>query len=177
MKVCIDAGHGQDNDTMGRYDPGTVRRGVEEATLALTYCSALSKELIAKGHQVTLTRPSRTTSMPLGSRVSKGFGSDVFLSVHINSVESPQANGTEVLYNTDSKLAMLVVTGISEALKTRLRGATRSPGKAVLKSRIPSLLIEIAFLSNASDFKILTDEQSPIKVAQAISTALESWKR
>jgi N-acetylmuramoyl-L-alanine amidase len=115
--------------------------------------------------------------MPLGSRVSKGLGCDVFLSVHINSVESPQAHGTEVLYNTDSKLAMLVATGISESLGTRLRGAIRSPKKAVLQSRIPSLLIEIAFLSNANDFKIITDEHSPIKVAQAMATALESWQR
>jgi N-acetylmuramoyl-L-alanine amidase len=177
LKVCIDAGHGLGNKSPGVYDPGAVYGQQEEASLVLIYASLLNRELIHRGHVTVLTRPSYESVAPLGARQTKATGCDVFVSLHCNASTNTTPSGTEVWYLIDSKLAMSVCNSICEALKTKNRWAKRSQTLAVLKSSIPSILVEIGFMSNPQELALLADQQSPAKVAQAIATALEAWKK
>jgi N-acetylmuramoyl-L-alanine amidase len=177
VKVCIDAGHGMGNKSPTVYDPGAVYSQHEEATLAIQYASALNRELIHRGHVTLLTRPGYDSVMPLGARAAKADGCDVLVSLHCNASISKEPAGSEVWYMTDSKLAMSVCNAICGALRTKNRGAKRSQSLAVLKTRVPAILVELGFMSNPQELALLTNPQSPGAAAQAIASALEAWHR
>jgi N-acetylmuramoyl-L-alanine amidase len=47
----------------------------------------------------------------------------------------------------------------------------------VLKSSVPSIIVEPGFISNPTERAMLIKPESIQAVAQAIATALEAWKK
>ncbi len=90
--IVIDAGHG------GR-DPGGGRGDLIEKPIVLSLSKKIGAILSAKGYTVLLTRET-DRFIPLKERTAfatrhKG---DLFLSIHANASENPQANGIETYY-------------------------------------------------------------------------------
>lgn len=183
-RIIIDPGHGQDNDKLGRHDPGNMGGGIRESRLALIYASALEQQLLARDFDVVLTRRSQDQPMPVGNRapMAERVRAAAMISIHTNSAADryggidPLPRGTLALHNlaADRDLALALVDGICAALETSNRGAELAdPAKlAVMRTYVPVYLIELAFQSNASDLQKLLAPDSPIRVAQALSTGL-----
>ena len=95
--VVIDAGH-------GGHDPGASGAGGEhEKTLTLALALAVRDALLANGHvRVALTRSTdRFLALPERSGIARRLHADLFLSIHADAIDSPDAAGATVYTLSD----------------------------------------------------------------------------
>ena len=180
--VVLDAGH-------GGYDPGAQNKGTNEKDLNFKIIYTLMKDYFSGNAPSTKVYWTRTTDkyITLSSRASfaKKVGADAFISLHMNSASSSTANGTEVYYSvsnngssfggiTSQKMAKLFKTQLINDLKTTNRG-TKTAAYYVLKhNTVPSILIELGFLSGNKDYANLTNTTFQKKAAKSIYTGIVS---
>jgi len=91
--VVIDAGH-------GGHDPGAINRekGYREKDLTLALAIALKDRLVAEGRvRVALTREDdRYLILQERSDIARAMGAGLFISLHADAAESPQAHGATI---------------------------------------------------------------------------------
>ena len=103
----------------------------------------------------------------------------MFVSLHMNSSNSSSAKGTEVYYSTvnnnvadngmnSKKLAGICLDNIISALKTTNRGVETANYYVIKHNSVPAVLIELGFISNSSDRRLITDAASQKAAAKAI---------
>ncbi len=91
--IVIDPGH-------GGKDPGALGDGViQERGVVLSIAKKLKEILAAKGYNVLMTRDTNRF-IPLKERTqfATRHKADLFLSIHANASENPQAEGIETYY-------------------------------------------------------------------------------
>ena len=89
--VAIDAGH-------GGIDPGAVRGDVSEKDLALTFSLELRDFLEKSGNYAVILTRDDDVFVSLGDRVenARQANADVFLSIHMNTVETGAVRGATI---------------------------------------------------------------------------------
>ena len=144
--VCLDPGH-------GGIDPGATNGDLLEKNINLDVAERLESSLKAAGAVVYMTR--RTNDVTLSSRDRYTFcnekKADIMVSVHTNSFDSPDINGTETYYfHSDDKVlaqylqdAMVVELGLND------RGIKKAAFGVLLKSKMPAAEVEPVFMSNS----------------------------
>lgn len=184
MKVCIDPGH-------GGYDPGTPsKKGAYEKDITLSIALMTKNILSKKGVEVVLTRDGDTVSWPsqekmdLRTRVAicKESNSEAFVSLHCNSSDNESLKGFEVWtkFKNDKgeELAKSISSSLKEVAYTNNRDIKyREQGSfAVLAlNKVPCTLLELGFLSNDEDEKILTSYNGQEKCAEAVASGILSY--
>lgn len=105
------------------------------------------------------------------------LGADIFISLHCNAFNE-KANGTECLvfakgfYAED--LANAIQNQIISSLGTVDRGVKERPDLAVLKgTKMPAVLVEMAFIDNADDCSKLISKQDDF--ARAIARGVTDY--
>ncbi|MBQ9549770.1 MAG: N-acetylmuramoyl-L-alanine amidase [Lachnospiraceae bacterium] len=184
LTVCIDPGHGGKDD-------GATGNGITEKNMNLTIAKKVGKYLEKKGAKVYYTRDD-DTYVSLTDRTDYADDKDcnLFVSIHCNSAESSDSNGTEVYYSVKSKyakhkLANEISSAVSNALGTKNIGSkTRTGNKgddyySVIRTAaakgIPGLIVEHAFLSNSSDAGKLKDDDKLDDMAKAEAEAIYKY--
>ncbi len=164
--VVLDAGH-------GGTDPGAQRGYVKEKELTLAIAQKTREKLIANGIKVVMTRGD-DTFIPLPERVNITNSSkpDMFLSVHINSLESTNdIHGIETYYQTDMSKAL--AQQIHDSLVVELAAPDRAIRKAkfyvINRAEVPAVLAEVGFISNKAERDKLVSEDYQEKVAGALA--------
>lgn len=168
--IVIDPGH-------GGTDPGATRNGIKEKDLNLDIALKVAKILEEHGLRVLMTR-DKDISVDLYARpsIANEADADVFVSIHNNTATTPSATGTETYYYPRAE-SKLLATSIQQALtkKTGLksRGIIEKPGFVVTReTNMPSVLVEVAFMSNQNDLSLLMQEDFRQKVAQGIADGI-----
>ena len=186
-KIVIDPGHGG-NDA-GAIGP----TGVMEKNVTLKVSLELKKLLEAEGATVILTRETdRTVSEKgakasdieeLGARcdVANRNGADIFISIHADSFTRPEARGTTGYYYSKStsgrgqKLADCIRRNLVEQLGTPSRGTQPCNFYVVKHTDMPATLIELGFISNKDEEKLLDSKEGVQKAAQGIFDGIEDY--
>ena len=178
-----------------------------------------------KGYQVYLTR-NKDEFISLRKRriLAKKNNSDLFISIHVDSVKKKPTRGTSIYTlsdkasdkvtamlaerenkvdliagidstkvdnevfsilldlqrrdtkNASASFAEIYVTKIRDNGYRALRRPHRHAGFAVLKSPdIPSVLVELGFLSNPKDAKYLSNKKSRARVLKALAEAIVDY--
>lgn len=133
-RIVIDAGHGgHDSGTLG---PG----GIEEKDVVLDVALRLGKLLHDKlGAEVVYTRAD-DTFVPLETRtaIANKAQADLFVSVHANSSQDPEARGVEVYYLnfTSDPEAMQVASRENAVSSQRVNQLSDLVKKIALKDKI-----------------------------------------
>lgn len=168
--VVIDPGH-------GGYDPGVVRGDTYESKLNLDICLRLEKLLKAQGVSTYVTR-SKDTFVDTFERayVANLLGGALFLSVHNNSTTYESERGSAALcYSTSGPsyvFAKIALNKMLAILGTRNHGIFTYPNFTVLKETVmPSIIAEVAFVSNELDRANLNTEAFREKAAEALCAA------
>ncbi len=94
------------------------------------------------------------------------------ISIHLNRSDDPSATGVEVLYYDQVGLAGKVSAAIAKAAGLRDRGPKERKDLGVLRgTNAPAILIELCFISNASDMKKLFANMQAIAnaIVQAVT--------
>lgn len=181
--MLIDPGH-------GGKDAGATKGSIYEKNVALAYAMNLGHFAEQSGRTVRYTRTTDKT-LDLGERSRLVRPKEVLISCHVNSTESPSANGASVWYHggeSDSfVLGVAVFKRIMQTHLFRQYGAgvisdlTRyNNGFAVLRGAAEigaraAILIEPGFLSNDKDRAILTSEKNRIILARAINDGITDF--
>ncbi|GKV68750.1 putative N-acetylmuramoyl-L-alanine amidase YrvJ [Sporosarcina sp. NCCP-2716] len=169
ITVAIDPGHGG-ND---RGTTGT--RGTDEKDLTLLTAELLSGKLKDAGAQVVLTRDSDTyVSLQKRTEIGLHEGADVFVSLHYDANPDRSISGFTTYYTQPGQqpFAAALNDGLAGTLDLNNRG-TQSANYLVLReNRLPAVLIELGFLSNSSEERVLTSPYFREQAAQGIYKGL-----
>lgn len=159
MRVAIDAGHGQDNRRSGVFDPGAVDGSLRESDVVLLWSKELSLAFQRLQIPVFETRPTASTSAPVGGRDDKAEEARCthFISIHVNDADDASANGVETLYRDDKAFATKIHNALLAGLKLRDRGVKQRTDLAVLNFEGQSALIEVGFIKNDRDVERFTN--------------------
>ncbi len=155
FKIFINAGH-------GGSDPGAVsKKGTKEADITKKVSSLLACQLIQKGFNIEFFQQDKTLSEI--SQVENSSNSDLFISIHCNSFTDSKANGIETLYYPTStrglRCAQIVQNELVEATTLKDRGVkARNDLHVLRKTKAVAILVELAFISNPEEEKLLLDE-------------------
>ncbi len=184
--IAIDPGHGG-NDA-GAIGP----TGVMEKNVTLKVALELKKLLEAEGATVIMTRETDTTVSEkgakasdieeLGARCAVGnrAGAHIFISIHADSFTRPEARGTTGYYyskgsGAGQRLADCIRRNLVEQLGTPSRGTQPCNFYVVKNTDMPATLIELGFISNKEEEKLLDSKEGVRKAAQGILDGIEDY--
>ena len=172
--VCIDPGH-------GGKDPGAVGSGLEEKDVVLAISEHIEQALKRdwRDVEVFLTRRDNGTFLDLSERaeLANNRGAAAFVSVHINAAGSAQARGFETYRHTAASEGSPAAR-LQSLLHASILGTLRKHGVvdrrekaanfAVLRvSKMPAVLTENLFLTNAGDASLLKNAAVRSEIAEA----------
>jgi N-acetylmuramoyl-L-alanine amidase len=177
--IIIDAGH-------GGTDPGAVGvTGLREKDVILDVSLRVADSLRAHGAKVILTRDT-DIFIPLSQRVTiaETAGADLFVSIHANAHPDPKIGGIETYYfqnkasaNKSSVLASLLQGELVKALGLRDIGVKHGNFLVIRQTSMPSVLLELGFLSNAREEERMRTSDFRQHAADAIVRGLQSYFR
>lgn len=118
---------------------------------------------------------SNSTSLAARVNAANSWPANYFLSIHVNANTNPAINGTEVYvyqeYSQSYYLGERILNSIVKNVGTKDNGVRVRPSLYVLrKTNMPAALIELAYITNASDVEKLKSDQ--YLFAQAIYKGL-----
>jgi len=191
--VLLDPGH-------GGSDSGAKGALYTEKDLNLAIAKLTETELTARGFTVIMSR-TEDVEVALNSRgpLSQKNHADVFVSIHCNASVKPEPSGVETYVltpawaeSTDNHTSTVlpypanrlnaenIVLGYriqSKILeKTGMfdRGVKHSRFRVLTTNSCPAVLVEVGFLSNPAEEKIIGSPEYQQKIALAIAEALQS---
>lgn len=176
-KIIVDAGH-------GGHDTGAIGpTGLKEKDINLDTALLLKDELEKAGAVVILTR-STDIFLELSERTAIANNSDydAFISIHTDSYSKTSA-GTTTYYNVSTNfngpksksLAQYVQQSLVAQLGTPNRGYKEQEFYVNRKNELPSILVELAFVSNPNEEALLKTKAFRQKAAVGIRQGLEQY--
>ena len=180
IKIYIDQGHNPSG-----FNTGAEGNGFFEQDLTFEIGRRLYNLLVTNPEfEPRLSRPTEDTilgtnnSTSLSTRVNEAnsWGADLFISLHNNAAENPNATGNEALvYGSGAEVANELAEDILEQMTLttglRNRGIVYRPGLYVLKeTNMPAVLVEMGFITNPYDAELLA--YSPYLFATGISRGI-----
>lgn len=168
--------HVHHNAGHGGKDSGAVnpRSGVKEKDVVLQVALKVGALLDGAGIKNSYTRTTDTfVSLNGICAKANATGADFFVSYHLNAFNS-SAHGTESFTYNGERYAIAVKANENLASNGwRNRGIKAGNHLAVINgTRMPAMLIEICFVDNDNDMKIL-NEKGLDKIALDIAKAIE----
>lgn len=184
--IVIDAGH-------GGKDPGASSvNGVEEKDINLSIALKLDEYLRQAGAIVINLR--RDDSDLAGADFKGTFRerkrkdleqrtilanknkADMFISIHVNADPSPQWFGAQTFYKYNDMASKIVGESIQSELKRILKNTKREAKEGnyyiMDKTNMPTVIVEVGFLSNPQEEKLLLQDEYQAKIAYAIYSGI-----
>ncbi len=179
--IYIDAGH-------GGVDPGAMYKDIMEKNINLSISKILEDKLTKMGAIVYLTRYGdydlavnntinrKRSDLSRRSNVINRSGCDLFVSIHLNAESTGVWRGAQVFYDDINPKNKVFAKILQDNFKKRLNSKReyKLSNDLYLQKRIerPGVLIEVGFLSNASDRYLLKQESYQNKVATLIAESM-----
>jgi N-acetylmuramoyl-L-alanine amidase len=176
--IVLDPGH-------GGADPGAIAaNGLEEKTVTLTMARKLQAALEARGWRVLMTRttdqemrPEAKDAEELGARVALADAPQVraFVSLHCDESSCGSATGATVHWSKpmDRPLA----DALGQDLNLPDYSIDRSPFYVLRHAAVPSVLIELGYLSTRMDAARLAQDGYCTGLATHLADSLTRWLR
>lgn len=172
-KVFISAGH-------GGSDSGAVGNGFKEKDLNLSIAMACGNYLKSKGVEVQMSRvKDEDDDLNQEARESNAFGPDLTVSIHNNA---GGGDGVEAWYSIVGGLGKTCAENIlAEVVKIgqNSRGAKTKKGSSgkdyygfIRQTKAPAVIVECAFIDNATDIQIINTESKRVVMGEAIAKGI-----
>jgi len=176
--VVIDPGH-------GGQDPGGIGyRGVKEKDITLAIARLVELEALSEpGLRIVLTRRS-DVYVPLQERTALAdrLGAALYLSIHANIHGDWRVKGIETLlpesWRGRSTRSLLLARDLQESLVRELGGRDRGVKYQRLYLRwstVPAALVEVGFLSNPEEARLLQSFYYQDRIARAILAGIKEF--
>lgn len=203
--ICIDPGHcvtpdankgyrelvsPLSDETKPRYLSGTSGAAMTEEQLNLAVGLRLRDALEALGAQVVMTREVSEISLPNTERcrIANESGADVHVHIHADGSEDKTVHGVSVLIPSgnllgtpsiaeeSARLGQLMADCVAEATGAKNRGTVlRSDLTGLNFSEIPSVFIEMGFMTNPEEDALLCSDAYQDKIVAGMVNSLLDW--
>lgn len=174
VDIVLDAGH-------GGKDQGANGDDVIEKEITLEIAKKTEECLKEAGYKVKLTR-DEDTFMELEERAeyANRKKAKVFVSIHCNSSEDGEGNGIETFYSEQKgeeseKLAVLIQENLIAQTNARDREAKTADYTVIARTKMPAVLVETGFLSDAEERALLEQEEYQNHLAKGISDGIIAY--
>lgn len=169
--VVVDAGH-------GGTDTGTYAKfgSWDEKDFNLDFVKKIEESWNHDNVKLYFSR-LEDTEVTLAERVkfANNLQADFFVSLHCNSSDENSGNGLEALYksnkfSTDSKIfAKKCLKALEECTGLTNRGLLKGKQIYIIrKAKMPTVLLELGFLSDSGDLMYLSKDANRKKMAETI---------
>lgn len=179
--IYLDAGH-------GGKDVGATYSGIYEKDINLDISLKLEDKLTKLGAIVYQTRygdydlsvPNtinrKRSDLSRRSNIINNSKADIFLSIHLNAEETGLYRGPQVFYNDNNinnkGLAILFQKQLNKDLSGKRKYKKNNNLYLQKRIKIPGILIEAGFLSNANDRYLLKSNGYQDKIVNSIVNTL-----
>jgi N-acetylmuramoyl-L-alanine amidase len=175
--VIIDIAH-------GGKDPGAMSKdGTVKEKDVVMQIGVLTFEELKKEKVTALLTRNEDIFLKLKDRVDfvDKTKSKLTLSIHIDVSDDTTKSGYRSFYQDNNLNSKLFAEEIhSELNKLNIlkdNGSTSGPFYMLAGSHVPSVIIEIGYMSNKNDISIITDRSSQEKIAISIAKAIINYKK
>lgn len=173
--IMIDAAHGGDKvkDNVGFS-------GLREKDVNLDISCYLEERLQQLGATVYMTR-RKEEHIPVTQRAAAAnkLLPHFFISIHQNHFKHPSMSGTEIYYYRGDKeakrLAEEIIKEITEKLHIINRGVRTAEFFLLRDVKVSALHIEVGYISNPEEEKLLMQEDTKRKVALGIANGITKY--
>ncbi|MBI3975828.1 MAG: N-acetylmuramoyl-L-alanine amidase [Armatimonadetes bacterium] len=168
--VVIDPGH-------GGKDPGAIGpTGLMEKHVTLDIGLRVRRLLVEDGIRVIMTRESDLfIELADRPRIGRERGGTVFVSLHANASTRTAVNGAETYYLTplSLSLAQMIQDELTRTLALPSRGI-KTANFLVLRDNatMPTVLVEVAFISHPQEEARLREEAFRERIAAAVARGI-----
>jgi N-acetylmuramoyl-L-alanine amidase len=182
--VVIDPGHGGN-------DCGTIGPdGLEEKWITLPIAMKAAQALRQEGATVIMTRTGDTNpSLYDRTDIANRTGANVFVSIHGNSYEEDRIIGGTGTYTYSPfpgiplgqhldvrlRLADCLQNALVDALRLHNRGIFEDNLEELRNAQMPAALVEVAFLSNLVDERLLNNPNFQQKAGAAVARGITDF--
>lgn len=202
--IVIDAGHqAKGNSSKEAIGPGSstkkakvtsgatgISSGKAESQINLEVSLKLRDELKSRGYTVVMTRTSQNVNISNQQRAQIGNKNKAgaVIHIHCDSLNDSSVNGAHTIaisknnpyipgiYSSSSKLARNVIDSYCNVTGIRNRGvAYRDDLTGLNWSQVPSIYIELGFISNSNEDKNLTNSSFQKKCAKGIADGIDNY--
>ncbi len=170
LVVIIDPGH-------GGPDPGAVGiGGLQEKVIVLDIGARVAAILQQQGVQAMLTRQDdRDLDLEPRVQMAEQVNATVFVSIHANaiSMSRPDISGLETYYyDSGSELAQTIHQSILQTTGIADRGVRTARFYVLRKTSMPSVLVEVGFVTGQDDAAKLSNSSYRNQMATAIARGI-----
>jgi N-acetylmuramoyl-L-alanine amidase len=185
--IVVDAGH-------GGIDPGANRPGVVEKDINLVVALQLKEILNGYGARVVLSRQSDVDlsaecdnekvrgryhrDLMARTEMAEESDADLFVSIHANAVANASRHGAEVFYCANSKSGKALAVSVQTELcnVTQASRIAKAADYFVLRrNKIPAALIEVGYITNIEERKLLQTPDYQKKLAEGIAKGIYNY--
>lgn len=175
-KILIDAGHG--GQELGARGPN----GYPEKDVNLIVAQLLKQELQRRGAKVIMTRET-DIDVSLQARVATidKVKPDLALSIHYNALPddgdamNTQGIGMFWYHPQANDLAIFLHDFLVKKLNRPSYGVFWNNLALTRPHTAPSVLLELGFMINPTEFEWITDSQAQKKLAKTLAEGIELW--
>lgn len=181
--IYLDAGH-------GGVDSGAVSKYIIEKDMNLILVKKLEEKLVSKGAIVFLTRDGdydlagsavnrKRSDLYKRAILINESGCDMYISIHLNSTTSSKWNGIQIFYDdivVDNKtIAETITNALSKNMSNVREYKEANDYYMYSKIKIPGVLIEAGFVSNANDNYKLRQTEYQDKLMNNVVSGIEEY--
>ncbi len=202
--IVIDAGHqrkgnyekepnGPNSDVMkAKVSSGTqgIVTGLAEYELNLKVSLLLKEELLAKGYEVIMIRETHDIDISNVERakIANEVKADAFIRIHADSSTNQDAKGVMTIcqtsknpynsewYEKSRTLSELVLEEVVEETGAKKRQIWETDTMTGINwTTVPTTILEMGFMSNPEEDKLLATEEYQKKIAKGIAQAIDRF--
>lgn len=205
FKVLVDAGHGCTGNYVEQKYPGADETTVEnsstgttgvvtkkrEGELTLEIALLLEKELKKLGATVYMIRRTQGTPMSLQDRAEYGNNKNVDLAfrIHADGLDDATVSGASVLYPASDYVGEEICEKSKIASQCVLKSYIKATGfnnRGVVSrndlvgfnfTKVPCILIEMGFMTNADDDRLMSDKNFQQKMVKGMADGILQYKK
>ena len=182
--IYIDPGH-------GGFDCGAFYKNYKESDLNLAISKKVMGLLREEGAIVYLTRYGdyelsapgawnrKRSDLSRRANIINNSDCDLYLSIHLNADDTGTLRGAEVYYDTinpkNKKVAEIFQDEFKKNLNTNRDYKENSTKYLQRRVNRPGVLLEVGFLSNASERALLVSDEYQNKLAYVISNGVKRY--
>lgn len=181
--ITLDPGH-------GGSDPGAVgANGTKEKNITLAIAEKVEELLKKRGAKVYMTRTtdkdvygpyaSDVDELQARVNVAEKHDSDLFISLHINSSVNKKIGGFSTYYYPKTSQDLKIAKAIQDQLTSNFGvddlGVREANFYVIKRSTMPATLLELCFISNEKEEKLMNSKWFQNKTAKLIAEGIEEY--
>jgi len=172
--VVVDPGHG------GRQPGAVACTGMFEKDVNLAVAHMVRRRLAARKVRVIMTRrDDRFMDLEPRAEVANRAGADLFVSIHADSCGNRWASGYTVYVSRGAAGATLEAAGCVDRRMRRAvatsRGIRRANYRVLVHCSRPAMLVELGYLSNRTEARLLGDDGYRGRLADALAAGIVDY--